>query len=1152
MTPWLQHVVRVVPSPVSVWWNDHNTRRRCCSFWLRARAQTITTRRKRRRNRIDNNYKGNEYTVVSSSSSSSVLSLFPRQQQQYQQQQQRFFLPSTPSSSSSLNSFPCIGRYPHRHRCHRHHNRVIDIICNFSSTHSHSDDVGTDDDPKHSTNDFGRKLRDMLASLSSASASASASSTASSNFSITVASCKEAEDVLRTSLEEIRILRTSRIERHHPHHHDENSNNDNDRDDSNDALLVSSLIRDCILLLNTVATTLPSIEEYYSPTSPSSLLFPNKNNSSNSSSCSNNNSMIDDFDDMICSNDGDDIIEDTDVSASSCSVLEVQLLNELLKEWLLALQHGQVRSSSSTSNKLLPTPTQMAEIIDRYRSCMLLQPNATSYNILLNAMMMMMTNANNRQRGVNLADDYLRRLVRVQQQQQQQQQQQGGTLNSSIVDVISFTTVIKGWVGLDQPNKAQELFDKMQLVADVSPNAITYSTLIHGFAKAGHAMKAETLLLRSIQTELDRLEDNDGTMRQHQHRQEEGDDDGNGMNDIKNNKSNNNNRRHRIVDRIVFHTVIDAWAAKAVTASTVGGRRGRSTTNVNTARFKKKQQQSNDDIVDTNTTNNIVPALRAKHIVDTMDSLANDHYPDMEYLRPNKETWYKLICAIASQQQQQQLGTTVSSSFSSSSSYGPMAAEEMLDRIENNNNGGDDDEFGVETPAVVLNRMLRAYITTNLTASTTTMATNGTGTGYNGDVDCNHGQVIIQRMIDAEDFYHRRISKQKQSLLQQQQQQDASPSSSLLSSSSSPAFPNAITFNTILTGWANTATDYYSSVGRRRGTKISTTGTTDTSSSSNGDNDNDGTRKDAATTMRIPERTEVWLQEMTRYGFQPSTRSYGSMLQAYCATTTPTAMNTRNSHDQCDNKHTATVAVAAAERAEDILKRYIFSDPEKFFSAQNSSNNSVSAGSGGDNDNPALGITICTNIVLRAWSNLTSPPPKPKKKRWKMKYSTMDDSNDGSRNGGGVYDGDGGKEDEEQERIQKQRQIMLNDIGRRAVGRCVRLLENYLIVIETEKPELRIKPNIETFRRVLYAITSPAANTISLTEKCNIAQRLFVDKMNDTYNIQFHKEDRKKINRLFTSRDNMVLRRQQRNQRMEEKEGSKSATDATISSRTTS
>ena len=140
---------------------------------------------------------------------------------------------------------------------------------------------------------------------------------------------------------------------------------------------------------------------------------------------------------------------------------------------------------------------------------------------------------------------------------------------------------------------------------------------------------------------------------------------------------------------------------------------------------------------------------------------------------------------------------------------------------------------------------------------------------------------------------------------------------------------------------------------------------------------------------------------MRRYDIEPSTRSYGAVLHACCAIA-------KLHRDD-----------GPANRAEEILKKYILSCPEHFVNNNN--------GDGADttmNTDPALGITICTNIVLRAWSNLTSPPKKKKKRKKKKSANDENDDKSSTRSSGSEDDGD-----------ERKNQII---ISRRAVGRCIR------------------------------------------------------------------------------------------------------------------
>jgi len=428
-------------------------------------------------------------------------------------------------------------------------------------------------------------------------------------------------DVFRGSLEELRILR-ARGER------------------AESALQEQSrkMILDCLVLLDRLSESLPRAEEYSST--------------------------------WLSAAEGAS-------SSDNVSLMDQILFNEFLKEWMLGWKEEQQQqqqqyhrkqqhpSQRSKRNATLPSPSQMAEKVDRYRSRSLVQPNPTSYNLLLNAMIY---DKADRRKAILLADDYLKRLWQAQE-----------STAYEYVDTVSITTIMKGWVDLGQPQTAQEWLDIM-MDSGIPPNAVAYSILIHGWAKRGDAHAAESILQKAL----------DYATTTHQNR--------------------NDTSQNPLIDRVVFHAVLDAWAVKA-----------------------SKQ-----------TPNNSNPSLRAKALVQKMNDLADEH-PKLfgHRLRPNDETWHKLIAVVAFSSE---------SKSRRSQEVGPQAAEKLLCEFEETKK----DDSQTSTPPILLNRILQAY--------------------------CSCGT----RMHEAEAYYQRRC----------QQAQTSKPKD---------RFPNEVTFHNILSGWATAA-----------------------------------------------------------------------------------------------------------------------------------------------------------------------------------------------------------------------------------------------------------------------------------------------------------------------------------------------------------
>ncbi len=596
-------------------------------------------------------------------------------------------------------------------------------------------------------------------------------------------------------------------------------------------------------------------------------------------------------------------------SEAGSLILDQGLFNEFLKEWMMGWkeeqhyhyhhhhQQQQQQQSYKSSKTLLPTPTQMAERIDAYRSRCLVQPDPTCYNLLLNAMIYSKGGSiQDRRKAILLADDYLRRLLQAQQ-----------STVCQYVDTVSVTTVMKSWVDLGQPRKAQDWLDLMEENIEIPPNAVAYSILIHGYAKRGDALAAESILERALEY---------ATTAPNQTNNEE------------------DCFQNPLVDRVVFHAVLDAWAAKA-------GARGRFRGNTNS--------NSNDESL---------PSLRAKALVQRMNDLADKPWFEKP-LRPNDETWHKLIAVVASSSQ--------SRSRTKSEEVGPRAAERLLLEMEETKRKGNDGSYlpYSSTPAVLLNRILQAY--------------------------CSCGR----QMEEAEAFYHRRcqLIEQEQASLPKHERDRQE-------------FPNEITFHTILNGWATVAKATANMKKKNTTKKI----------------------------LEIPLRTEAWLDILQEQHGRLSTRAYGSVLQAW-------SLSTKHHSD-------------AAERAEYLLRNHVWpllQDPKHVT----------------DHD-LAKGVVICTNIVLRAWSNQTA--------------ATLGENSN-------------------------------------SVTSSLRLLNDFLELLETSKEQhgIRLQPTEETFRAVLHAIATPS-KCLTPVQKHDHAKAIFTC-MKETFRLQPSKGDLSKFERLKQRRD---------------------------------
>lgn len=432
--------------------------------------------------------------------------------------------------------------------------------------------------------------------------------------------------------------------------------------------------------------------------------------------------------------------------------------------------------------------------------------------------------------------------------------------------------------------------------------------------------------------------------------------------------------------------MLDAWAAKAAAGH-----------NNNNNQKPGAGSNSNDAIV---------PAIRARELVETMQDLADNTSTtttSLEHIRPNEETWYKLIATIALQQEQQRKrkprtkSPAAAGKVEEEESFGPRGAEAMLAQFET------DTESHSATPTILLNRILRAY--------------------------CANGK----RMEEAEAFYHRRCQ------ILATTSRDVNTGAPTAPSEAS-RFPNEVTFNTILTGWATAA-----EVAKKREKSRS-------KSKANSDNEVDTRRTAAAVDM--PHRAEAWLEEMRQQQHSPSTRSYGSILQVW-------SLSTRNHED-------------AANRAEELLRRHVW----KTFDDHDGNDSVTTAGN-------HQGITICTNIVLRAWSNQI--------------VSALPTRVTNKANGVGI-DSSG-----------------LPPRPSLAVGRCIRLFHDFLTL-----PGEIVKPTAETFRAVLHAIVSPS-NGMTPLQKYDHSKALLTC-MKDVYRIRPGPDDLRKFERIESVKKSYLQR----------------------------
>jgi pentatricopeptide repeat protein len=181
------------------------------------------------------------------------------------------------------------------------------------------------------------------------------------------------------------------------------------------------------------------------------------------------------------------------------SMFEADLLNAILLVWRNGVSIDNDGASSSRRLRLHLSPSFLAEKVDKYRWSSLVQPDAKTYNLILDGASFYPP-----QDGVLFADSLLEKLIQVSNE----------TGNLNLVDTISIGSVMKAWVKHKQPQKAQDWLRRMQDLSshnnkyddadddewnELQPNAIVYTTVISGWAKVGDAPRAEVLLQEQLQ-----------------------------------------------------------------------------------------------------------------------------------------------------------------------------------------------------------------------------------------------------------------------------------------------------------------------------------------------------------------------------------------------------------------------------------------------------------------------------------------------------------------------------------------------------------------------------------------------------------------------------------------------------------------------------
>jgi pentatricopeptide repeat protein len=176
------------------------------------------------------------------------------------------------------------------------------------------------------------------------------------------------------------------------------------------------------------------------------------------------------------------------------SVLDTSILNRILAHWLRGIKTisslNQQQTPSSKRNgrrqrgQPIP-PTDMAEKIDKYRWCSLIQPDHKTFSYVLDAASM---------EGDNFEDELLEKLLQVSKD----------TPSNILIDTACVCIVMKAWIRRRRPEKAQDWLRRMQDLyrnngwQELKPNAIAYTTIIHGWAQAGNVDRAEDMLKEQL------------------------------------------------------------------------------------------------------------------------------------------------------------------------------------------------------------------------------------------------------------------------------------------------------------------------------------------------------------------------------------------------------------------------------------------------------------------------------------------------------------------------------------------------------------------------------------------------------------------------------------------------------------------------------
>jgi pentatricopeptide repeat protein len=188
------------------------------------------------------------------------------------------------------------------------------------------------------------------------------------------------------------------------------------------------------------------------------------------------------------------------------SMLDTSMLNRILAKWcqgIKFLSSSQPRKSYKTKRHQRQgctiVPAQMAEKIDRYRWCSLVQPDHRTFTYILDAASVPSSpdpKHQSNKRSVVLANELLEKLLQV----------STDTPSNTLIGTASICIVMKAWIRIGRVDMAKDWLRRMQDLyhnhsdwLEMQPNAIAYTTLINGLAQRGNAIEAEDMLNEQLQ-----------------------------------------------------------------------------------------------------------------------------------------------------------------------------------------------------------------------------------------------------------------------------------------------------------------------------------------------------------------------------------------------------------------------------------------------------------------------------------------------------------------------------------------------------------------------------------------------------------------------------------------------------------------------------